>query len=202
MVTLISGGGCSVGDAAENPGRELRSRLVRNPLAVVGVAAVVAAGMLGIRGIDRSGILAAAVGVILVVVSATDLERRLIPNRVILPATAALFVVELLVWPERAAGSALWGAAAGLLFLLPSIVSPGAIGMGDVKLAVFLGLALRAAVLPALVLGCLAMMPVAIAIVLRKGLSGRKQALPFAPFLSVGALAILMLAPLVGGNAS
>src|SRR5215831_15444178 len=78
--------------------------------------------------------IAAAIGcAALVVVTATDIERRIVPNRVVLPAAAAVLVLDT-VWhpsPEWAMGA--FGFA-GFLFLV-ALAYPGGMGMGDVKLA-------------------------------------------------------------------
>ena len=65
--------------------------------------------------------------------------------------------------------------------------------MGDVKLALLLGFALGAAVLPALVVGTLAGGAAGIVLLVRNGSEARRRAIPFGPFLAFGAIAILLL---------
>src|SRR5947208_6749606 len=83
---------------------------------------------------------AAAAGIAcaaLVVVTATDLERRIVPNRVVLPAAAAVLVLDT-VWhpsPVWAIGGV---GAAGFLFLA-ALAYPGGMGMGAVNVALLIG---------------------------------------------------------------
>ncbi|HKP10196.1 MAG TPA: A24 family peptidase, partial [Gaiella sp.] len=74
---------------------------------------------------------------VLVAVSVTDLERRIIPNRIIVPALVAALVVQTARDP-----SVEWlvaALAAGGFFLVLALVYPAGLGMGDVKLAAFMG---------------------------------------------------------------
>jgi leader peptidase (prepilin peptidase)/N-methyltransferase len=125
----------------------------------------------------------------LVVVSATDLERRIVPNRVVLPAFVAVLVLRTIdtTSPEWLLGAL---GASGFL-LLAAIVYPGGMGMGDVKLALLLGAMLGRTVTVALMLATvLAFVPSAL-LLLRHRSAARKQAIPFAPFLAAGALIAL-----------
>jgi leader peptidase (prepilin peptidase) / N-methyltransferase len=124
-----------------------------------------------------------------VVVTATDLERRIVPNRVVLPAAAAVLALRTVahpspVWAIGAAG------AAGFLFLA-ALAYPGGMGMGDVKLALMIG-ALLGGTTPVAILFALflALVPSA-ALLARHGARARKIAIPFAPFLAVGAVIAL-----------
>ena len=81
----------------------------------------------------------------------TDLEHRLIPNRVVVPAGVALLVARTIDDP-----SAAWllsGLAAGLFLFVFVLIYPRGIGMGDVKLAAAMGCALGTAVAVALFVG-------------------------------------------------
>jgi leader peptidase (prepilin peptidase)/N-methyltransferase len=133
---------------------------------------------------------AAAIGCgALVVVTATDLERRIVPNRVVLPAAAAVLVLDT-VWhpsPEWAIGSL---GLAGFLFLA-ALAYPTGMGMGDVKLALLIG-ALLGRVTPVgfMLTLFLAMVPT-VFLIARHGAAARKKAIPFAPFLAAGAVIAL-----------
>ena len=135
-------------------------------------------------------------GVLLAVV---DLRHRLLPNRVVLPALAA--GTALLLLPTAAEGA--WGAllravlgAAALfaVYLALALVSPGGLGMGDVKLAALLGLYLGWLGWPAVVLGALAGFVVQAVVALallatrRIGLRGE---LPFGPAMLAGAALVI-----------
>ena len=67
-----------------------------------------------------------------------------------MPATAAVLAYQIAFVPDRVPEGLIAGVGAAVLLLLPSLVQPGAIGMGDVKLAALLGATLGAGVLSAL----------------------------------------------------
>jgi leader peptidase (prepilin peptidase)/N-methyltransferase len=130
---------------------------------------------------------------VVLVLAAIDLEHRIIPNRIVIPATAVMLAAQIALNPGHALeyiGAAL---GAALFFLVPLLIYPSGLGMGDVKLALFLGAGLGWAVVPALVLGLLAIFVAAVVVLARGGLAARKTALPFAPFLAFGALFALFL---------
>lgn len=138
---------------------------------------------------------AALSAAVLVVVTATDLERRIIPNKVVLPAAAVVLLVQLAVSPAHGAGALAAGAAAAAFFAVPGLINGSLVGMGDAKLALLLGFALRAKVIGALLLAFAGIFPVALFVVIRGGWKARKTSLPFGPFLAFGGLVIL-IAPL------
>lgn len=121
---------------------------------------------------------------VLVAITITDLERRIIPNRIVLPALAAALVVQTARDP-----SVEWfvaAVAAGGFFLALAVVYPAGLGMGDVKLAAFMGAWLGRDVAVALFVGSLlGMLPALVALV-RHGGRGRKETLPYGPFLAAG----------------
>ena len=82
---------------------------------------------------------------------------------------------------------------AALLLALPSVFQRDAMGIGDVKLAGVLGLALGGKVLLALTLGSLATVPAALVILCRAVRRVRGATIPFGPFLAFGAAAALLL---------
>jgi prepilin signal peptidase PulO-like enzyme (type II secretory pathway) len=76
---------------------------------------------------------------VLVVLSAIDLEQRIVPNVIVLPATAVVLAGNLVVFPDRRLEFVGAMLGAGLLLLLPLLVYPAGMGKGDVKLAMLLG---------------------------------------------------------------
>jgi leader peptidase (prepilin peptidase) / N-methyltransferase len=135
--------------------------------------------------------IALSVTLILLVVPAAliDLEHRIIPNRLTAAGAVLALMIGLLLDPAGEPERLIAGAAAGGFLLLAALAYPGGMGMGDVKLAGVMGLLLgrdvAAAILAALVVGVL----VGAAIIARKGArAGRKTAVPFGPFLALGAL--------------
>ena len=125
----------------------------------------------------------------LVAVSATDLEHRIIPNRIVLPAAGAVLVAQTAVHPspEWAIGAV---GASGFL-LVAALAYPAGMGMGDVKLALLLGAMLGRTVPVGLFLGMLAALVPGIVLLARHGSRGRKMGVPLAPFLALGSLAAL-----------
>jgi leader peptidase (prepilin peptidase) / N-methyltransferase len=123
----------------------------------------------------------------LVPITLIDLDLRLIPNRITLPASVAAVVATLTLDVSLAPELLIAGAAAGGFFLLAAVAHPRGMGMGDVKLAAVLGLYLGRAVAPAIFAGLIAGVVVGAVIVARKGArEGRKTAVPFGPFLALG----------------
>lgn len=128
----------------------------------------------------------------LVAITLTDLELRLIPNRILLVAALAGIAIAALgdsgSLPERAAAAA---AAGGLLFLV-ALAYPKGMGLGDVKLAAVMGLFLGRNVAPAILIALLAGSVVGLWIIAREGAAGRKRAIPFGPFLAFGGVVALL----------
>jgi leader peptidase (prepilin peptidase) / N-methyltransferase len=130
-------------------------------------------------------------GLLAVVVpaAAIDLDRRVIPNAVVLPGTLVAVATLALTRPQHLVEHAIAAAGAGGFLLAAALASRGGMGMGDVKLAavmgLYLGRSVAVAMLVALVAGTLA----GGIVVARRGLdAGRKATLPLGPFLAVGAL--------------
>jgi leader peptidase (prepilin peptidase)/N-methyltransferase len=116
-----------------------------------------------------------------------DLERRLIPNAITLPAAIAGAVAILVLDIDFIVEALIAAAAAGGFFLLAAVLYPRGMGMGDVKLSALLGLYLGRAVGPALFAALILGVLVGAAIIARKGaVAGRKTAVPFGPFLALG----------------
>ncbi|MEA2357487.1 MAG: leader peptidase (prepilin peptidase) / N-methyltransferase [Solirubrobacteraceae bacterium] len=144
----------------------------------------------------RHGTLDIVLGLLLVTVLVpvvlVDLEHRLIPNRITLPAAVAAVVAALIVDPGFVPEQLIAAAAAGGFFLLAVLAKPGGMGMGDVKLAAVLGLYLGRAVAPAVLIGLIAGVAVGAVIIARKGArEGRRTRVPFGPFLALGAVVAL-----------
>jgi leader peptidase (prepilin peptidase) / N-methyltransferase len=125
----------------------------------------------------------------LVVVTVTDIERRIVPNLVVLPAAAIVLVLRTAADPsvEWALGAV--GAAAFLF--LAALAYPGGMGMGDVKLALLIGAMLGRQSPVALMLATLLALVPSVILLARHGSRARKLAIPFAPFLAAGALITL-----------
>jgi prepilin signal peptidase PulO-like enzyme (type II secretory pathway) len=172
--------------------------LVRHPVPVAIIACALAVAVFVVYPVGPNAFVAAGVAGALVVVSATDLERRIIPNRIVLPALAIVLLERIVVSPDHAPEYIVAMLGAALFLLLPNLVNDSAIGMGDVKLAALLGATLGWNVINALTLGFLLMVPVAIAVLVRGGMAARKTALPFGPFIALGGIVFLIFPHLLG----
>ncbi|MDX6645652.1 MAG: leader peptidase (prepilin peptidase) / N-methyltransferase [Miltoncostaeaceae bacterium] len=156
---------------------------------------ILAAGAIAAFGPSWRGVAAALLGLALVPVVVIDLEHRLIPDVVVLPAAALGLVAAVLADPGRWWVPAVAaGAGAGFLLLL-WLVYPGGMGLGDVKLALLMGAVLGASVIPALALAFVAGSVLGIVLLIRVGSRARKIAVPFGPFLAAGALVALFWGP-------
>ena len=133
---------------------------------------------------------AAAIGCgALVVVTATDIERRIVPNRVVLPAAAAVLAVDTLWHPSPTWAIGALGMA-GFLFLA-ALAYPGGMGMGDVKLALLIGALLGRTTPVAFILTLLLALVPTVFLIARHGRGARRLAIPFAPFMAAGAVITL-----------
>ena len=128
----------------------------------------------------------------LLAVTLTDLERRIIPNKILFVAAVLAVAVAAVSdpgsLPERLAAAA---AAGGLLFLA-ALAYPRGMGLGDVKLAATMGLFLGRNVAPAIFVALLAGSLVGLAMIARHGAAARKQGIPFGPFLALGGVVGLL----------
>lgn len=162
---------------------------VRYPLVEAGLGSLFAATYL-IVGDDPWWRLALGLVLcfVLVTITLTDLDLRVIPNKVVLAgaltAVALVAIGDADELPEHAIAAA---AAGGALFLV-AIAYPRGMGMGDAKLVGMMGLFLGRAVAPAVLIGFAVGALVGVALIARHGAQARKQAVPFGPFLALGAV--------------
>ena len=122
---------------------------------------------------------------VMLVLAAIDLRRRVLPNRIVLPAAGVVLAVQLALFPEHALAWLLGAVLAALCLLVLHIAYPPGMGMGDVKVALLMGAALGAAVAVALVTAVVAAAVAAVVVLARKG---PRSTLPFGPFLALGAV--------------
>ena len=168
------------------------------------VMAILCAGVLGgfaaRFGEDVALAPFAVLAVALVAISAVDLERFLIPNRMVYP-TLALVAPLLLVssavdhrWGSLGRG-AIAGAVAFAGFFVVHVAVPKGMGFGDVRLAGLIGLCTGwlglghafVAFLAGFVLGAV----IGIVVMVATG-GGRKTRIPFGPFLACGAVVAVL----------
>jgi leader peptidase (prepilin peptidase)/N-methyltransferase len=161
----------------------------RYPLTELAMAVLFAATVV-ILGTDEVGELALGLCLcaLLVIVTLTDLERRVIPNAVLVAGAIAAVAIAAVADPVSLEARAIAALAAGGALFLVALAYPRGMGMGDVKLAAVMGLYLGRAVAPAMLIGFAAGALVGLALIARRGGSARKQAVPFGPFLALGGI--------------
>lgn len=158
------------------------------PAVELTTAALVVACVLAF-GFTLEALIAAAFCAVLVAVSATDLTHRIIPNRIVLPATVVLLAARMIAdpsleWPIAAV------AAAGF-YLTAALVYPAGLGMGDVKLALLMGAVLGRSVAVAIMVGMVAALVPSVVLFARHGTKARKMGIPLGPFLALGSVVAL-----------
>jgi leader peptidase (prepilin peptidase) / N-methyltransferase len=147
------------------------------------------------RGFDDDLLLELPFVAVLIAVAAIELEHRVVPNRIVVPAAvwgvAAAAAVATSELPEYLIA----GAAAFVFLLVAALAYPAGMGMGDVKLAGVMGLYLGVAVAPALLAAFAVGALAGAAIIARHGARGRKRGVPFAPFLALGGILGVLVGP-------
>lgn len=140
---------------------------------------------------------------VLLLLAVTDLEHRLIPNVIILPAILVALVTGF--WADWMSWqAALLGGAVGLLFFgvayaLANVLYPGktGLGMGDVTLATFIGLAVGfPSAMTAIVLGILLGGLVSAILLVTRRVT-LQTAIPYGPFLILGGLIAMFWGPAI-----
>ncbi len=128
----------------------------------------------------------------LAAITLTDLERRVIPNRILLASAVAGVGIAALADPGSLPERLIGALAAGGVLLLVALVYPQGMGMGDVKLAALMGLYLGREVAPAMLTGFLAGALLGVGLMVREGAGARKRGIPFGPFLALGGIVGLL----------
>ena len=158
----------------------------RYPLTELAAGALYAMTTLVLWGDAGEIALGLAFVTMLVAITLTDLERRIIPDKILLVGAIAGLALAAAIDPGSLAERAIATAAAGGLLFAVALAYPRGMGMGDVKLAAVMGLYLGRSVAPALLIAFAAGSLVGLALIARHGAAARKQAIPFGPFLALG----------------
>jgi len=175
---------------------------IRYPLVELATAALFAAAALRLGDDDPAALPAfLVVFAALLAISAVDLERFIVPNRILYPAlfmAAPLLVVAAALdgdWSSLL-GAVLGGALGWVLLFAIHMASPKGMGFGDVRLAGLIGMLLGwlsiGHVLLGLFLAFLTAAVVGVGLMLT-GVRGRKDRVPFGPFLALGAIAAVFV---------
>jgi leader peptidase (prepilin peptidase) / N-methyltransferase len=162
----------------------------RYPAVELATAVLVAASFLRF-GFTSEAVLAAFFCAVLVVLSAIDAERRILPDVIVLPSWGIVLAAHIALDPGRTVEWVAASLGASLFLFLALVAYPKGMGMGDVKLALLLGAMLGKAVTVGLMVGMLSALVYSTVLFVRHGLGARKMAIPFGPFLALGALVAL-----------
>jgi leader peptidase (prepilin peptidase)/N-methyltransferase len=163
----------------------------RYPLVEAATALLFAVAWLASGGDVRDFVVAAVFLAALVAITVIDLRHQIIPDAITLPGIVAGLVASVVTqrisWRDAVIGVLL----AAVLFVAVIVLSRGGMGGGDLKLGAMLGAflgwkALLVALFVAVMLGGVS----AVALLASRRL-GRKDAIPFGPFLAVGGVVAL-----------
>lgn len=165
----------------------------RYPLAELGLGALYAVTVLVLWDEPAEVALGLVFVTTLVAITLTDLELRLIPNRILLPAAVVGVAIVVVTDPGSLPERAIAAVAAGGLLFAAALAYPRGMGLGDVKLAALMGLFLGRNVAPAIFVALLTGSLVGLGVIARHGKAARKQAIPFGPFLALGGVVGLLV---------
>jgi prepilin signal peptidase PulO-like enzyme (type II secretory pathway) len=153
-------------------------------------------------GAAPRALLAMATTIPLVMLLVTDLEAKLVPNRITLPALATMLVVGTLMGPALPfLGAVMWwqtaaGAALGfavfrvLVWIGVALFGEGALGEGDITLSAYVGAVVGFPVILASLVLTFAFGGIGAALVLILGRGKLKTAIPYGPFIILGCTAM------------
>jgi leader peptidase (prepilin peptidase)/N-methyltransferase len=159
-----------------------RRQLISGAAGLVVFTTVAALADAGTLGLVRLALLGAALGAVV----DSDLAERRIPNRIVVPAAPVCAAATLA--SESASLALAEGLALALVLLVLSLLRPEALGMGDVKLALLLVVALAGRSALALVAALALAALFGVVVLLVYGRAGAQRRLPLAPFFAAGAL--------------
>jgi leader peptidase (prepilin peptidase)/N-methyltransferase len=144
-------------------------------------------------GLTGAAVVNAYFCAVLVVLSAIDAERRILPDLIVLPSFVLVLGANIALQPDKwveYVGSAF---GASLFLFLALVAYPRGMGMGDVKLALLLGAGLGKLVGVGLMIGMISALVASTILFAQHGLGARKMAIPFGPFLAFGAIVALIV---------
>jgi leader peptidase (prepilin peptidase)/N-methyltransferase len=155
-----------------------------------GAAALFAVAQLTVDGFGPA-LLAGFFATVFLALAFTDLERRLIPNRVVYPSIllAAAFSW---AWPDRSVAQVFAGGAAALVITgVMYVIGRGAFGFGDVKMSTLMGLVVGfPVVFVGIFLAAFAAGAYVLPLVILRVLH-RRDYIAYGPFIAIGAVVAL-----------
>jgi leader peptidase (prepilin peptidase)/N-methyltransferase len=164
----------------------------RYPLVELAVGAAFATTAIVLRDDPAELALGLVFVAVLAAITLTDLERRVIPNAILLAGALVGIGIVAGTDPGSFGERAISAAAGGGFLFMVAFLYPRGMGMGDVKLAALMGFYLGSAIAPALLIAIAAGAVVGTGMILSQGASARKHAVPFGPFLALGGIVSLL----------
>ena len=171
--------------------RSCGTRIGARYLAVELLTALLVAACFLRFGLTADAFVAAFFCSTLVVLSAIDVERRILPDKIVLPAAGIVLAAQLVLHPDQWLEWVLAPLGAAAFLFAALLAYPKGMGMGDVKLCLLLGAMLGKLVVVGLMIGMVAAIIPAVVLLVRHGSAARKMAIPFGPFLAFGAIVAL-----------
>jgi leader peptidase (prepilin peptidase) / N-methyltransferase len=160
---------------------------------VVAIAAALAVASFVSFGFSGKALLGAVFCPTLVLLGAIDAKHKLLPNAIILPASLAVGLIVAASSPGSFLTHLAAGAALGGFFFLFGAIFAGSLGMGDAKLGFLIGLALGTQTFGAALLAFAGLLVAALYVLATRGVTARKDAIPFGPFLAFGGIVAFLL---------
>ena len=171
--------------------RSCKARISLRYPAVELATAVLVAGCFLRFGLSAEAFVASFFCIVLVVLSAIDAERYILPDRIVLPATLLDLAAQLAIAPDRALEWIGASLACSLFLFLALLAYPRGMGMGDVKLALLLGAMLGKSVAVAMMVGMVTALVFGLGLMVARGSGARSTRIPFGPFLAAGSIVAL-----------
>jgi prepilin signal peptidase PulO-like enzyme (type II secretory pathway) len=173
--------------APRPPTRELLpSGRVAAVVALAGIALLVTS--FADFGLSGRALVGAVLCPALVLLGAIDFKHHLLPNDIVLPAALLIGLIVAVSDPGDFLAHLAAGTALGLFFFAFALIFAGSLGLGDAKVGFLLGLALGSRTLTAVMVALIGLLLAALWILATQGLSARKKAIPFGPFLALGGI--------------
>lgn len=173
--------------------RDCRAPISARYPVVEGVTALLWALVAAVAETTVDAVLGIVLVTALVPITLIDLDHRRIPNAITLPAAVVALVAGTALDPGGELARVAAGLGAALFLLVPAMVRPDGMGMGDVKLAGVLGLCLGPAVAVGLLVALLAGTAFGLVLAARSGVErARKTQIPFGPYLAFGGVVAIV----------
>jgi len=168
---------------------------IRRRWVVAGMTALLFALLTVVIGLQPRLIPALILTALVVPASAIDLNHRIIPDRINLPGALLVFTAASFAQPGRMAEFAIGGIGCMVFLGVAWLISPNGMGLGDVKMALMIGLGTGRYAFVALLSGFVASTMLSAYLFATRGREARKATFPFGPFLAIGAVVALLWGP-------